>query len=157
VNHKGFEFIYFTTIMAVAVIIVACIFIARIAPHAYATTAFTPSHSPTTLKVSVSVGKNPIMRNNIQPVFVKVVNSATGKPVKDVSITVSITSTGQQQQHQPITKKFNGKTDQNGNWSFSWQIGSTLKTGLIGIDVKSSKIGYSNSYGSTFCKIIAKN
>ena len=154
-NHKGFEFVYFTTIMAV-VVIVAGIFIARIAPHAYATTAFTPSHSPTTLKVSVSVGKNPIMRNNIQPVFVKVVNSATGKPVKDVSITVSITSTGQQQQH-PITKKFSGKTDQNGNWSFSWQIGSTLKTGLIGIDVKSSKIGYSNSYGSTFCKIIAKN
>lgn len=155
-NHKGFEFVYFTTIMTV-VVIVAGIFIARIAPHAYATTAFTPSHSPTTLKVSVSVGKNPIMRNNVQPVFVKVVNSATGKPAKDVSITVSIMSTGQQQQQPPITKKFNGKTDQNGNCSFAWQVGSTLKTSLIGIDVKSSKIGYSNSYGSTFFKVIAKN
>ena len=129
--------------------IIAGVLLTNIVPQVYATT----SPSPIKLKVSVNAGKNPIMRGGMQTVYIKVVNSATGKPVKDVSITASIIGT----KEQSITKNISGKTDQNGNWSFSWKIGSTSKVGLIGIDVKSSKMGYGNSYGSTFFKVIAKN
>ena len=104
---------------------------------------------PPSLKVSVKAEEDPIMRGNEQTISVTVTDT-TGNPIAGASVMSHSMITPSES----TTKNFNGKTDENGKWSFSWQIDNQSKAGLVGVEVKASKTGFDDSYGSTFFKVI---
>jgi hypothetical protein len=103
---------------------------------------------PPSLKVSVKAEEDPIMRGNEQTISVTVADTA-GNPVAGASVMSHMITPSES-----TPKNFNGKTDENGKWSFSWQIDNQSKAGLVGVEVKASKTGFDDSYGSTFFKVI---
>jgi hypothetical protein len=103
---------------------------------------------PPSLKVSVKAEEDPIMRGNEQTISVTVTDTA-GNPVAGASVMSHMITPSES-----TTKNFNGKTDENGKWSFSWQIDNQSKAGLVGVEVKASKTGFDDSFGSTFFKVI---
>ena len=107
------------------------------------------STSPS-MKVSVRSAKNPINAGSVQVISVSVLDE-NGNAIKGASITATIIFPELDQPSQ----EFNGKTDENGNWSFSWQIDAGSKTGMYGVDVKASAAGIDDAFGSTFFQVTA--
>jgi hypothetical protein len=102
------------------------------------------------LNVSAEPEKNPITRGSMQTIYI-VATDDNEKPLKDASLSASVRyATG------ATIKKFSGKTDANGEWSFTWYIGENSKPGVYGVDVKATKTGYDNGYDNTFFKVLPK-
>jgi hypothetical protein len=102
------------------------------------------------LNITLKADKNPIVRGDVQIIRYKVTD-AEGKPVKDVSITSTISYASD-----TAVRTIKGKTDANGNWSFIWKIDAKAKSGLVGVGGKAVKQGYDNGYGATFFKVVSK-
>ena len=134
--NKRLGFIYFAAILVVASLLTV------IVSKTYATDL--PS-----LKVSVKPEEDSIARGGEQMISVTVTDTS-GNPITGASVMSHSTVTSSESN----TVKFNGKTDENGEWSFSWQIDSGSKAGLVGVEVKASKSGYDDGYGSAFFKVV---
>lgn len=93
------------------------------------------------LNVLVSVSQDPISRGSTQSVAIKVTSNGKGVSNTDVSARIVYESS--------FTKLFTGKTDANGLWKFSWQIGGNSNPGTFNAYVKASKTGYDSGDGST--------
>ena len=90
----------------------------------------------TPLKVTAKAAKDTITRGSTQTITVTVKDSA-GKAVKDATVTVKVTYASKS-----TIKSVTGKTDKNGAYSFSWQIGGNSNPGTFTVEVKATKTGY---------------
>ena len=86
-------------------------------------------------------GANTISRGSTQSMIVTVTDGTN--PVNGANVSVHVTYASGY-----TTKDFEGTTDSNGQFSFSWRIGSNSDPGTFAVDVSANKSGYSPSSGS---------
>jgi hypothetical protein len=103
-----------------------------------------------TLKITAKAAKDPIVRGNTETIIITVKDSA-GKPVKDASISVKVMYASK-----GTVKSFTGKTNANGVYSFSWQIGGNSNPGTFTVDGKVTKTGYTAGTVKLSFEVIAK-
>ncbi|MGI0073316.1 MAG: carboxypeptidase-like regulatory domain-containing protein [Nitrosotalea sp.] len=84
-------------------------------------------------------GQSTISRGSIQSITVTITDGKN--PVSDASVSVLITYASGE-----TTKNFDGTTDSNGQYSFSWRIGGNSTPGTFGVDVDASKNGYASDH-----------
>ncbi|MBI1829507.1 MAG: hypothetical protein HY222_04865 [Thaumarchaeota archaeon] len=118
-------------LLPVLAVIISSLLFSAVASNVSATSA---------LNVAVSVAKNTISRGSVESVAVKVTSNGKAISNADVSAVVVYAS--------GFTKSFSGKTDSNGLWMFSWQIGGNSNPGTFGVYVKASKTGYDSGNNS---------
>ena len=101
------------------------------------------------VKVIVKPAKDPITRGSTQTISAKV-TASNGKPLANALMTATVTyTTG-------YIREFHGTTDKNGNWQFSWQIGSNSKPGVFVVEMWAHKGGYGNGYGKATFTVNAR-
>lgn len=98
------------------------------------------TQSVETLHVDLQ-GHDTIARGSIQSMTVLVTDGIN--PVNDANVSVHVTYASGY-----TTKDFDGTTDSNGQFSFSWRIGSNSDLGTFEVDVDASKNGYSSASGT---------
>ena len=131
-------------------VIVSGLLLTSLLGHAEAVSFGLKKSSLSELNIALKADKNPIVRGDVQILRYKVTD-AEGKPVKDASITSTISYASD-----TTVRTIKGKTDANGNWSFIWKIDAKAKSGLVGVGGKAVKQGYDNGYGATFFKVVSK-
>lgn len=102
------------------------------------------------LKVKVTEKQDPITRGSNQTITVKVTD-AKGKAVKDASVSGTILYASTK-----TIKPFSGKTNANGEFVYTWQIGGNSNPGIFGVEVKAIKSGFDTGYASTTFKVMPK-
>jgi hypothetical protein len=83
-------------------------------------------------------GLDTIVRGNIQSMTVTVTDGTN--PVSNANVSVQVTYASGY-----TTKYFDGTTDSNGQYNFSWMIGSSSDSGIFEVDVSASKGGYTSA------------
>jgi hypothetical protein len=84
-------------------------------------------------------GQSTISRGSIQSITVTITDGKN--PVSGSSVSVLVTYASGE-----TTKNFDGTTDSNGQYSFSWRIGGNSTPGTFGVDVDASKNGYASDH-----------
>jgi hypothetical protein len=93
-------------------------------------------------------GLDTIARGNIKSMTVTVTDGTN--PVSDADVSVQVTYASGY-----TTKYFDGTTDSNGQYGFSWMIGSSSDPGTFEVDVSASKEGYSSADGTFSFEVTA--
>jgi hypothetical protein len=105
------------------------------------------SQSVGSLQVDLQ-GLDAIARGNIKSMTVIVTDGTN--PVSNADVSVQVTYASGY-----TTKYFDGTTDSNGQFSFSWMIGSSSDPGTFEVDVSASKEGYSSADGTFSFEVTA--
>ncbi|MGB6462733.1 MAG: carboxypeptidase-like regulatory domain-containing protein [Nitrosotalea sp.] len=85
-------------------------------------------------------GLDTIARGNVKSMTVIVTDGTN--PVSNADVSVNVTYASGE-----TTKYFDGTTDSNGQYIFSWMIGNSSDPGTFEVDVSTSKEGYSSANG----------
>jgi uncharacterized lipoprotein YmbA len=96
------------------------------------------AQSPLQPELSLSVINDPIDRGNRQTVMAEVIDLQSRQGIAGVNIKGTVTYASQL----PIYE-FNGKTDGNGNFSYSWTIGRDVEPGTFIVVVAATSEEYS--------------
>lgn len=94
-------------------------------------------------------GIDTIVRGNIQLMTVTVTDGINSISGANVSVIVKYASGY-------TTKNFGGTTDSNGQYDFSWKIGSSSDPGTFAVSVSVNKVGYTSTTGSFSFQVISK-
>jgi hypothetical protein len=93
---------------------------------------------------------DPITRGSDQTILVKVVSN--GNAISGATIYATVTYASG-----TTTKSFNGTSDSNGLWSFTWQIGGNSNPGTFTVNIKAFKSGYDSANASLTFQVVPKN
>jgi hypothetical protein len=99
------------------------------------------------LDVSIAVGRDPIVRGNIQTISIIVTDSQSGNGISGAKIDGQVTYvTGH-------VERFSGNSNGDGKYEHQWRISGNAKTGIFQVKVDASASGYGTASASSSFRV----